>query len=167
MFMDDASCMLNADLMSCQTMRGMAAQEYQTMKEYQNYMLHDDSCKRFHHPPNRVIESKLQYTQGSFKDTCLDPSILTWQKPGDYYTLQQDGPWIQQHTLLQTPMMVRFDQWTKAKTQTGSQEILADGRVPSMNVSNPNRVVAANDSHPQLLTNAMYGKWDASPLLRP
>lgn len=161
MFMDDTSCMVNADRMSCGAMREMAQKEYLKFREFQEYMIHDESCKQFHTPIRRDIESSLQYTAGSFKDACLDPSILSWQKPGDFYTLHQDGPWIQQHTLLQAPLSVRFDEWTKAKHQNGSHPMTVDTRVPSKTLSIPNPVIAANDARLQPSSVATSDMWGA------
>lgn len=111
----DTSCMIQADRMSCDAMKSLALNETLRNMKSQSYMHHYETCMRQHQFPDRNIENNMKYTLGSFKDVCLDPNILQWQQPANFYTLKQDGPWIHQHSLLQNPFLERFDAWTRAK----------------------------------------------------
>jgi hypothetical protein len=107
--------MIQADRMSCDAMKVLALEEKMRQMRSQAYMHHYETCVRQHQFPDRQIENNMLFSLGSFKDVCLDPNILQWQQPGNFYTMKQNGPWVDQHVLMKTPFLQRFDEWTRAK----------------------------------------------------
>lgn len=113
-FNENESCMLSADKMSCSAQSALAFREFQNNQVLTDYMIRHPVCDRFHSLMDRNIESQMLFTEGtSLKKNCLPEGIL---KMNDgHYTLDQSGPWVNQHVPLQNPVPERFDTWTRAK----------------------------------------------------
>lgn len=113
-FNQNESCMLLADSMSCQAQTMLAKKELQNNNFITNYQVNHPVCQRFHNLMDRNLESSLLYTEGTtLKKHCLPVGVLTMTH--GVYTLDQSGPWVEQHTPIIAPIQERFDTWTRAK----------------------------------------------------
>ncbi len=113
-FSDAESCMITADQMSCQAQSMLAFREFQNNRMLTDYMVRHPVCERFNTLMDRNLESGMFYTEGTtLKKHCLPQGIL--KMTHGHYTLDQSGPWVNQHVPLQTPVLERFDTWTRAK----------------------------------------------------
>lgn len=106
------SCMFYADAMSCQAQSMLALREFQNNQALTDYMVRHPVCERFHTLMDRGLEGQMFYTEGTtLKKNCLPPGILKFNH--GVYTLDQSGPWVQQHA--PPNFEQRFDTWTRAK----------------------------------------------------
>lgn len=111
---DTESCMISADQMSCQAQSMLALREFQNNRALTDYMIRHPVCERFQSLMDRNLESSMIYTEGtSLKKNCLPEGIL--KMTHGHYTLDQSGPWVNQHVPLRAPFQERFDIWTRAK----------------------------------------------------
>lgn len=113
-FNENESCMNAADMMSCQAQSMLALREFQNNRFVTDYMVRHPVCERWQNLMDRQLESSLLYTEGtSLKKNCL-PLKLMHLNHG-VYTLDQSGPWVEQHVPMTNPVPERFDTWTRAK----------------------------------------------------
>lgn len=113
-FNENESCMLAADRMSCQAQSMLALREFQNNRTVTDYMVRHPVCERHQYLMDRNLESHMLYTEGTtLKKHCLPHGIL--RMTHGVYTLDQSGPWVEQHVPLRPPVDERFDTWTRAK----------------------------------------------------
>lgn len=106
--------MLLADAMSCQAQSMLAQREFHDNRFLTNYMVRNPNCQRFQNLMDRSLESSMLYTEGTtLKKHCLPTNLL--KMTHGVWTLDQSGPWVDQHTPIFAPVEERFDTWTKAK----------------------------------------------------
>lgn len=90
----------------------LAQREMQNNNKSLSYLVQHPVCERHQQLMDRNLESQMMYTEGTtLKKHCLPIGILHMNH--GVYTLDQSGPWVDQHA---EPIFdQRFDTWTRAK----------------------------------------------------
>jgi hypothetical protein len=115
----DTSCGDYANVMSCDAQIQLAKREVQNNMYLTDYMVNHPVCSRMNSLMDRDVESAFLHSLGSSKKMCIEKTPHF-----------NNGPWAEQfQTLLgETPqesrnmvIYTKYDQWTRAKTQTKCQ----------------------------------------------